>query len=367
MFGSDPRQQEHPISDPGDVVVGLMYPAAWETRSRALIDADHARLAAVDPRVELREVRYIESGELRTRRGADPAADLRHLAPPLTAEQREGLAAVDVVLAMDLPFDVAGLAPRLRWVQGTGAGVSQLVSAGLAETGIRLTTAAGVNAVSISEFVVARLLQLWKRLPEIDELASRRLWEPTFGREIAGLTLGVVGLGSIGREVARRGRALGLNVIGQRRSARPGDTDPDVDELLGPGTLLELARRCDAIVSAVPETADTVGLFDRSLFAAMRPGALFVNVGRGSAVDEQALAEALRSGHLAGAAIDVTSQEPLPESSPLWDVPRLLISPHSATAPESFWPNLYELFRDNLRRYLTGQPLRNEVDARVGG
>jgi glyoxylate/hydroxypyruvate reductase len=99
----------------------------------------------------------------------------------------------------------------------------------------------------------------------------------------------------------------------------------------------------------------------------MRPDALFVNVGRGSAVVEIALAEALRSGHLAGAAIDVTRQEPLPADSPLWDVPRLLISPHSATAPESFWTNLHELLRDNLRRYLAGEPLRNEVDARVGG
>ena len=344
-----------------------MYPAGWESRSRAQVEADLARLAAVDPRVALLEVRYVESGELRTRRGADPAADLRHLAPSLTAEQRDGLAAVEVVLAMDLPFDVAALAPRLRWVQGMGAGVSQLVSAGLADAGIRLTTAAGVNAVSISEFVIARLLQMWKRLPEIDQLASRREWEPTYGREIAGLTLGVIGLGAIGRQVACRARALGLHVIGQRRSARPGDTDPDVDELLGPGSLLDLAHRCDAIVSAVPETADTVGIFDERMFAAMRPGALFVNVGRGSAVAEEALSEALRSGHLAGAAIDVTREEPLPASSPLWDVPHLLISPHSATAPERFWPNLHELFRDNLRRYLTGQPLRNEVDARVGG
>jgi phosphoglycerate dehydrogenase-like enzyme len=292
---------------------------------------------------------------------------VRHLAPALTPEQAEAFARVEVVVAIDLPFDVATVAPRLRWVQGMGAGVSQLATSGLADAGIRLTTAAGVNAVSISEFVVARLLQMWKRLPEIDALAEEHRWQPTYGREVTGLTLGVVGLGAIGRQVARRGRGIGLAVIAQRRSARPGDSDPDVDELLGPGELDSLIRRSDAVVAALPETADTIGLFDADLFAAMRPGVLFLNVGRGSAVDEDALAQALHTGHLAGAALDVTSTEPLPAGSPLWDVPNLLISPHSATAPGRFWENLHELFRDNLKRYLSGELLRNEVDARVGG
>jgi phosphoglycerate dehydrogenase-like enzyme len=248
-----------------------------------------------------------------------------------------------------------------------GAGVSQLVSAGLAAADIRLTTAAGVNAVSISEFVIARLLQMWKRLPEIDTLASEHKWDPTYGREVDGLTLGIAGLGAIGRQVARRARALGMTVLAQRRSARPGDTDPDVDELFGPGDLPEVLRRSDAVVAALPETADTIGLFDAKLFAEMPPGSLFVNVGRGSAVVEPALIEALQTGHLAGAAIDVASVEPLPPESPLWAAPNLLISPHSATAPAKFWSNLHELFRDNVSRYLQGEPLRNEVDARVGG
>ncbi len=158
-----------------------------------------------------------------------------------------------------------------------------------------------------------------------------------------------------------------MTVLAQRRSARPGDVDPDVDELFGPGGLPEVLRRSDAVVAALPETADTVDLFDAKLFAEMRPGSLFVNVGRGSAVVEPALIEALQSGHLAGAAIDVARSEPLPPQSPLWEAPNLLISPHSATAPAKFWSNLHELFRDNLGRYLRGERLRNEVDARVGG
>src|ERR1700712_6035926 len=162
--------------DTGPVVIGLMYPAFWENRQKELLEADLAKLVALDPRIELVDVRYVESPELRTRRGAAPGADLRHLAPELTDEQRAAFAKVEVALAMDLPFDVGGLAPNLRWVQGMGAGVSQLASAGLADAGIRLTTAAGVNAVSISEFVIARLLQMWKQLPEVDARAAEHRW-----------------------------------------------------------------------------------------------------------------------------------------------------------------------------------------------
>jgi phosphoglycerate dehydrogenase-like enzyme len=303
---------------------------------------------------------------MRSKRGADPTADFSSLIPPLTPEQQAGFELVEVVLTLDLPYDIGKVAPRLRWVQSIGAGVSQLTSAGLADAGVRLTSGAGVNAVSISEFVLARLLQFWKRLPEIDRYATERRWQPTFGREVAGLTLGVVGLGAIGRQVAIRGRALGMEVIALRRTARAGDTDPDVDQLLGPDGLLELARSCDAVVAAVPETPDTIDIFDQRFFATLRPGGYFVNVGRGSAVVETALLDALSSGQLAGAALDVVREEPLPASSPLWDVPNLLISPHSATAAGSYWGNVHALFRDNLRRYLDGQPLRNEVDPRTG-
>jgi phosphoglycerate dehydrogenase-like enzyme len=364
-----PANETHTPSDAesGAIAVGVMYPAVWETRPRELLEADLAMLREIDPRIEVLNVRYIEPDELRTKRGAAPLTDFRHLAPELNAEQREAFSRVEIVLAMDLPFDVASLAPNLRWVQGVGAGVSQLTSAGLADAGIRLTTAAGSNAVSISEFVIGRLLQMWKRLPEIDAHQQRHTWQPTFGREITGLTVGIVGLGAIGRQVAKRARGIGLSVIAQRRTAKPGDTDPDVDELLGLGALSELAARSDAIVSAVPETADTIDLFDAKLFAAMRPGSLFVNVGRGSAVVEEALVEALSSGQLAGAAIDVVRDEPLPSQSPLWDVPNLWISPHSATSPERFWANVHALLRENVQHYLAGEPLRNEVDARVGG
>ena len=184
-----------PMTSKGPLVIGLMYPEDYEARPRQELDDDLAQLRAIDPAIEITEVRFVDSYELRTQRGASPGADLRHLSPPLTPAQRETFSRVEVVLALDLPFDVATVAPNLRWVQGLGAGVSQLLSAGLGEAGIRLTSAAGVNGVSISEFVVARLLQIWKRLPEIDASQGRHLWEPAYGKEVAGSTLGVVGMG----------------------------------------------------------------------------------------------------------------------------------------------------------------------------
>jgi phosphoglycerate dehydrogenase-like enzyme len=337
-----------------------MYPTEWEQRPRAELDEDLAALRAVDERIELVEVQYVESTDLRTQRGASPTADLRHLAPALTEVQRAAFGRVGVVLALDLPFDVASVASDLRWVQGIGAGVSQFLSAGLDEAGIRLTSAAGVNGVSISEFVMARLLQVWKRLPDIDRLQRGHNWEPAYGREVAGSTLGVIGLGGIGRQVARRGRGFGMKVLACRRTATSGSTDPDADGLFPPDQLHDLLGRCDAVVSAVPEYAGTVRLFGPAEFAAMRAGSIFVNVGRGSAVDENALVDALGSGHLRAAAIDVVAAEPLAADSPLWDVPNLYISSHCSTSPDRFWSNLYALLRENVRRYLDGDPLINE-------
>jgi phosphoglycerate dehydrogenase-like enzyme len=354
----------HPPDAP--LVVGLMYPMEWEVRPRHELDEDLAALRAVDERIEVLEVQYLESTELRTQRGASPTADLRHLAPPLSAEQREAFARVHVVLALDIPYDVGPLAPHLRWIQGIGAGVSQFLSAGLDEAGIRLTSAAGVNGVSISEFVMARLLQIWKRLPEIDDLQTRHTWEPAYGMEVAGSTLGVIGLGGIGRQVARRGRGLGMKVVASRRTATVGSTDPDVDALFPADQLHDLLARCDAVVCAVPEEAGTVGLFGAAEFAAMRPGSIFVNVGRGSAVDGDALVHALGTGHLRAAAIDVVAAEPLPADSPLWDTPNLYISAHCSTSPDRFWSNLYALFSDNIRRYLDGGALVNESSTSPG-
>jgi phosphoglycerate dehydrogenase-like enzyme len=251
-------------------------------------------------------------------------------------------------------------------VQAVGAGTAQLQSAGLAESGITLTTSAGSNAVGIAEFVIGRLLQERKGFRAIDALQAAHTWDPVYGTELAGTTLGLIGVGAINEAVAKRAQAFDVRVVATRRSATPGATAPHVDALFPTSELHAMLAECDAVVAAVPETPETVGLMDRAAIRATKPGAFFCNVGRGSLVDEDALVEALRDGHLRGAALDVASQEPLPADHPLWDAPQLYLSFHNASAPSALFRNLHRLLRDNLTRYLAGEPLRNEVDLARG-
>jgi len=352
-------------ADNEPLVVGVLYPPAWYGDRAGFTDA-LAALEAIDPRVEVVTETYVEPHDLRSARGKPDADAHRGEAPPLSDEQRAALARVHVALAIDLPFDVRRVAPHLAWVQAVGAGTGQLQSAGLAEHGIRLTTAAGANAVAIAEFALARVLQVWKRFREIEDAQHRHEWEPLYGEQVAGATLGLLGLGAINSAVAARAQAFGVRVLATRRSATPGARAPDVDELYAPDALHTMLGQCDAVIAAVPETAETTGLFDAAAFAAMPAGSFFCNVGRGSLVDEPALVDALARGHLRAAALDVASTEPLPADSPLWDAPNLYLSPHSAAAPAALFANLHELFEDNVARYLAGEPLRNEVDMRRG-
>ena len=244
-------------------------------------------------------------------------------------------------------------------MQAIGAGTDHFRGAELGPD-VVVTNAAGVAAVPIAEFVVGQLLAIWKRFDELADQQRRHVWEPAYGRQVSGLTLGLVGLGAIGTAVAERARALGMRVLAVRR--RPGvDRPPVVDEVVGPEQLSDVLGRVDAVVVCAPATPETRDLFDAAAFAAMRPGAVFCNVGRGSLVDETALLDALRSGHLGAAVLDVTREEPLPADSPLWDAPNVRLSPHSAASLDHYVESVFDLFADNLGRYLRREPLRNVV------
>ena len=347
------------------VTIGVLYPPEWYG-DREGFEREIRELEAFDPRVTVVVERYDEPHELRSARGKPGAGDLRDRSPALTDAQRDALARIDVAIAIDLPFDVATHAPKLRWVQSVGAGTGQLQSAGLAEAGIRLTSAAGANAVGIAEFVIARVLQHWKNLRAIEDAQRRHEWIAGYGRQLAGATLGLIGLGAINSAVAARAQAFGVRVLATRRSATPGATAPHVDELFPTDELHTMLGACDAVVAAVPETAETTGMMDEAAFAAMKPGAFFCNVGRGSFVDEPALIDALERRHLGAAALDVASAEPLPPDHPLWDAPNLYLSPHAAASPSALFVNLHQLFRENLARFLAGEPLENEVDLSRG-
>lgn len=268
------------------------------------------------------------------------------------------IADADAVFAVDLPTELARLAPRLRWIHAAGAGIDHLRTIDIAP-GTVITNSSGVGAGPIAEFVVTRLLSMWRRLPDLDALQREHRWAPLEGRSARGKTITVVGFGAIGREVGRLARVFGMHVIGVRRHPAP---DAAADEVVGADELHRVLARADAAVLCVSANETSQSLFDAAAFGALRPGALFCNVSRGSTVDEVALVAALRSGRLAGAAIDVAMTEPLPPESELWEVPNLHISPHcSAITDQGYAAEALALFGANLRRWCTGEPLVNVV------
>jgi phosphoglycerate dehydrogenase-like enzyme len=330
------------------------------------------RIAAADPRVELLfdpallpPARYPgdHAGEPGFRR--DPEGEARWRAMLERAEVLFGIPG-------DSADGLAGAlatAPRLRWVHATSAGAGELVRrAGLDRKELQrvtVTTSSGVHAVPLAEFTILGLLAVLKDLPGLLEAQRDRAW-PTVRRPLAelhGRTMVLVGLGEIGREVARLGKAFGMRTVGVRRSQGP--PPPFTDEVHGPERLPELAGGADAMVVSLPLTDQTAGLVDRDTIERLPGTCVFVNVGRGRVVDEEALVEALGARRIAGAVLDVFATEPLPPASPLWTLPNVLVSPHAAALSERENERIVELFVANLRRFLDGSPLMKAVEPGV--
>jgi phosphoglycerate dehydrogenase-like enzyme len=252
---------------------------------------------------------------------------------------------------------------RVRWIHSIWAGAGEQVAAAELTREelerVTITTSAGVHATPLAEFALLGLLAFAKGLPRLIRDKADRRWESYVMDELRDRTLLVLGVGSIGREVARLASAFGMRTIGIKRT--PGEV-PHVDEVHPAARLRELLPHADAVVVTLPSTAATRGLLDREAIALLPPHAVLVNVGRGSVVDEEALVEALREGRLAGAALDVFAHEPLPAESPLWELPNVLLAPHTAARSVHELERIVELFCDNLRRYLRGEELRNRVD-----
>ena len=319
--------------------------------------AQIARIRAAAPGLEIVAAPYVEDESRRWARSVKPMAELRASAPPLPEELRHALERAEIVLALDLPVDLGTFAKKLRWVQQIGAGTEHLAGSGLGDD-VTVTNSSGVAARAIAEFVVGRLLMIWKRFPEQAEAQRRKEWTQAYGRTLAGSTIAIVGIGAIGSAVARLLKAFGATVLGLKRTRTPG---PPVDQLYAPEGLHAMLGRADAVVLATPGSDATRHLIDRAALAAMKSGATLVNVARGSIVDEAALALALASGRLGAAALDVFDNEPLPAESPLWSLPSCYISAHCSPSLDRYVDDVLTLFEDNLRRYLAGQPLRNVV------
>jgi phosphoglycerate dehydrogenase-like enzyme len=279
------------------------------------------------------------------------------------------VAEADAIITWTLPADVLAAAPRLGWLQSVGAGVEGFPLAELAARGIIVTNASGVHATNMAEHALALMLAFARGLPPLGRAQSARQWrdDETRGEifELAGQTVLLVGLGRIATAIAARAAAFGMRVIGVRRRPELAPP-PDVAAVLPIERLHEGLAEADHVVVIVPHTPLTVGLIDAAALAAMKPGAYLYNLGRGPVVDSAALIAALSSGHLGGAGIDVTAPEPLPADSPLWSLPNVLITAHTAGATPRYWERAFPIFEENIARYLAGEPLRNRVDLAAG-
>jgi phosphoglycerate dehydrogenase-like enzyme len=257
--------------------------------------------------------------------------------------------------------------PQLRWIQARNAGAGQQVAEALALDRsalerVPVCSMSGVHAVPLAEFTLMGLLAFAKRLPRMQRDKARRFWPPGEqpSGELRGQTLLIVGVGAIGAEIARLAQAFGMRVLAVKRDT--SEPVAYVDELHPLERLGALVGRADAVACALPGTEATSGLLGADVFAAVKPGAVLVNVGRGTVVDEDALVAALQDGRLAGAALDVFAQEPLPPESPLWELENVIVSPHDTARVPAEETRQADLFSDNLRRDLMGEELRNRID-----
>lgn len=297
-----------------------------------------------------------------------PLAAVTHATNP--DELRALAPAADVAFSWRIDVPTFAIARRLRWIHTPAAGVGSMLTPELTASQVVVTNSRGVHAPPVAEHVVAVTLAWLRRLPEAARAQAAHRWaqnelaEPA-PRLLRDVTIGIVGLGAIGSEVARVASLLGARVVATRQ--RMDRTPPaGVAAVLPASSLDELLAQSDVVVLAAPLTHATRGLIGAAQVARMKHGALLVNVGRGRLVDEDALVAALRGRTLGGAALDVVAHEPLDPASPLWDLPNVFLTPHTAGLRADFWPVVTDLFADNLERFLAGQPLRNVVDKDAG-
>ena len=305
-------------------------------------------------------------------------AEIQRQAPAVAVEfaagaggHDDGWARADAAIAFRVSPAQLARARRLRWLHCPSAAVHQLLTPELVASSVLVTHGAAVHGEAVAEHGLALMLAMARGIPLAVRLQERRRWDPALvWRQPGGLTLLsettvlILGLGHIGRPLARALHALGARVLGIRRRAE--GSVPGCDEVHEMAALPRLLPQADYVVLALPVTPASRLLFGREALALMRPGARMVNLGRGELVDESALLEALRRDGLGGAALDVVGREPLPEDSPLWSDERVLITPHTAGMSDSSWRRQLLLIAENLRRFQAGEPLLEPVDKARG-
>jgi len=295
---------------------------------------------------------------------------IRRLSGKLEVEQATGKAEVlDAVKDAEIVFghfdkETFLSARRLRWIQVGSAGVDNYLFPELVDSEVMLTTSSGIHRTQISEMVIAMMLALAKRLDKFMRFQMEPRWEKFTPDELAGKTIGILGLGNIGMETAWKAKCLGMRVLALDKMPMRAPTY--VDEILGPEDLDLLLRGSDYLVVAVPLTKETHHLIGEEELKQMKPTAYLVNIARGAAVDNKALIKALKEGWIAGAGLDVFEEEPLPKDSEFWKLDNVIITPHISGATPHYSDRAVEIFCGNLRRYLEGRPLVNVVDKKAG-
>ena len=264
------------------------------------------------------------------------------------------------------PLDrLVGRAPKLRWIHSVSVGVESLLTPCVLLRGLTVTNGRGVFDEPIAEYVLTMILAVCRRLPQLFELQRERTWQPLEAREMAGLTIGLVGLGGIGCRVAELARPFGSRVVAVRRHPESGSPE-GVEVLGGMDALPALMAASDFVVLAVPLTSETESLINDDVLLAAKPGSWVVNVARGGLIDERALLRALRSGPIGGAVLDTFREEPLPENSSFYRQSNCIITPHTSWSSGAVLDRTLEAFCENLRRYRAGEPLLHVVDPQLG-
>ena len=326
------------------------------------------------PAKTINVVLTVETGPecLKAMRAVSPGIALLNAAGLLLEEQNGDrrvkaeldsiLSTADIVCGFCLPRDVVARSPHLKWIQVLSAGVDNVLNRNLVESRVKITTVSGIHAAPIAEFVLGLMLMFTKKMPLCMQNQRQKLWQRYAPGILCSKVIGIIGLGSIGREIARLAGAFGMKVIATRYSCEAPSKARYVDTLLPADQLHRLLSQSDFVVCALPLTPQTRGLIGKQEFRAMKQSAYFINIARGGIVDEAELIRALEEGLIAGAGLDVFSTEPLPADSPLWDMPDVIISPHVAGDMEDYMSSAVAVFIQNLKRYLAGKRLLNVVN-----
>ncbi|MCL4534486.1 MAG: D-2-hydroxyacid dehydrogenase [Bacteroidetes bacterium] len=323
-----------------------------------------SQIAAVDPRVELVYAFDAFRHDF-LKAGGRPVEET----PEILARQQkyeDDLGSAEVAFVFGVPPNLQARGRSLKWVMLASAGFDHARPSGILDGTVNVTNAPGVAAIPISERVMEMMLSLAKQTPLLFQQKQEKAWRRVPAIELYGATVGLISLGHIGTEVAKRAKPFGMRVIATRRTAAAGETAPNVDQIFPLTQLRDLIAESDFVVLCLPLTKESKGLLGEAELRAMKKSAYLINVARAEIVDDDALQQALREGWFAGAGLDVFPKEPLPPESPYWELPNVLVSPHIAGQSPRTDGRMVALFCTNLRRYLYGQPLENVINTQRG-